>query len=73
MSYVIRHLRDAGRARWEAIAAINGLSKSTPKKIVYGEMPKFGPGILKIQPLFDYFQAIDRGDVKLPDPVEAQV
>lgn len=69
MSYLQRHLKAAGSARWEAIAECAGVSKSLPRKIVY-ERKDHGPGVLTVQPLIDYFGAVDRGERQLPEPAE---
>lgn len=54
---VKRRLREAGPASWEAIADAAGVSKALPRKIVYGE--RANPRVLTIQPLVEYFAAID--------------
>lgn len=69
MDYLTRQLRAAGSARWEPIAEAAGVSKSLPRKIVY-ERKEYGPGVITVQPLLDYFGAIDRGEVDLPAIVE---
>lgn len=69
MEYLQRNLRSAGSSRWEAIAAAAGVSKSLPRKVVY-ERKKAGPGILTVQPLIDFFRAVDRGEKSLPDAPE---
>lgn len=61
---VISRLRAAGPATWEQIAAEAGVAKTLPRKLVYGD--RENPGVLTIQPLVDYFAAVDRGEKSLP-------
>jgi hypothetical protein len=65
---VIDRLRAAGPASWERIAADAGVAKTLPRKLVYGD--RENPGVLTIQPLIDYFDAVDRGARQLPDPAK---
>lgn len=67
MEYLTRHLRAAGSSRWELIAEAAGVSKVLPRKIVYDERPQFGPGVLTVQPLLDYFKRVDAGEIALPE------
>lgn len=69
MDYLKRKLREAGAARWEAIAAEAGVTKSLPRKIAYDD--KDNPGVAKIQPLLDYFSQVERGERELPNPEKA--
>lgn len=72
--YLKRRLRDAGAARFEVIAArataLAGLPEeesvrvSFIRKFVYGS--RENPRVQTIQPLLDYFAAVDRGDEELP-------
>lgn len=74
--YLKRRLREAGAARFEKIAArasemagLSGLDSvrlSFIRKFVYGvrENPRIGT----IQPLLDFFAAVDRGEEQLPTP-----
>lgn len=62
---VIDRLRAAGPASWEHIAREAGIAKTLPRKLVYGD--RGNPGVLTIQPLVDYFDAVDRGERKLPE------
>jgi hypothetical protein len=64
IDYLKRNLRDAGSARWEAIAADCGIAKTLPRKIAFND--RDNPGVQTIQPLVDYFQAVDRGEKHLP-------
>jgi transcriptional regulator with XRE-family HTH domain len=60
IDYLKRRLREAGPRRWPEIAAAAGVSPRLPAKIVYGE--RDNPRIQTIQPLLDYFAALDRGE-----------
>lgn len=74
--YLKRRLREAGAARFEAIAdaatlragmsldAEDRVRASFIRKFVYGS--RENPRVQTIQPLLDYFAAVDRGDVALP-------
>jgi len=64
---LIERLRNAGPARWEPIAAAAGVAKTLPRKLVYGD--RGNPGVQTIQPLVDFFDAVDRGERELPAPV----
>ncbi len=65
---VIDRLRAAGPASWEQIAVEAGVAKTLPRKLVYGD--RDNPGVLTIQPLVDYFSAVDRGERHLPSVVK---
>ena len=67
--YLKRRLREAGPARWEAIAAICGVAKTLPRKIAYED--RGNPGIQTIQPLLDFFGAVDRGEHELPTAIHS--
>lgn len=74
--FLKRRLKEAGSARFDAIAAsatqLAGLPPdeavrgSFIRKFVYGS--RENPRVQTIQPLLDFFHAIDRGEAKLPDP-----
>lgn len=66
ISYLGRKLREAGPGRWEAIAAEAGVAKSLPRKIAYSD--RNNPGVQTIQPLLDFFEAVERGEKLLPEP-----
>ena len=76
--YLKRRLRDAGAANFDAIAdaatRLAGLDvddavrTSFIRKFVYGS--RENPRIQTIQPLLDYFAAVDRGECELPKPTE---
>lgn len=59
LDYVKRRLLEAGSQQWEAIAAKCGVAKTLPRKIAYGD--RDNPGVKTVQPLVDYFQALDSG------------
>lgn len=65
--FLKRRLRDAGAARFDAIARDTGVTASFIRKFVYGS--RENPRVQTVQPLLDYFQAIDRGERELPVPV----
>ncbi|MFD1709822.1 hypothetical protein ACFSF0_04340 [Ottowia flava] len=70
--YLQRRLRDAGAAKFDAIAAASGVRASFIRKFVYGS--RDNPRVQTVQPLLDFFAAIDRGEIhldSLPQPVEA--
>lgn len=64
--YLRRRLREAGPKAWPAIADAAGVAKTLPRKIAYGD--RDNPGVATIQPLLDYFHALDR---RAPRGVEA--
>lgn len=69
IEYLKRKLKEAGAARWEQIAAEAGIAKTLPRKIAYGD--RDNPGVETVQPLLDYFHAIERGERELPAVQEA--
>ena len=58
-----RRLREAGASRFEAIASHTGVAVSFIRKFVYGS--RENPRIQTIQPLIDFFGAVDRGEVSI--------
>jgi hypothetical protein len=68
MDYLKRKLREAGPSRWEVIAGQAGVAKTLPRKIAYDD--RENPGVTTIQPLLDFFQRVDRGEIELPEPAE---
>ena len=62
--YLKRKLRDAGSGRFEAIAAETGVAVSFIRKFFYGS--RENPRVQTIQPLLDFFHAVDRGERALP-------
>ena len=68
IEYLKRKLREAGASRWEAIAAEAGVAKTLPRKLAYDD--RENPGVATIQPLMDYFAAIERGERRLPEPAQ---
>lgn len=69
IDYLKRNLREAGHARWEAIAADCGIAKTLPRKIAFND--RDNPGVQTVQPLIDYFQAVERGEKELPPPANS--
>lgn len=63
--YLKRRLREAGAARWDAIAEEAGVTSSFIRKFVYGS--RENPRVQTVQPLLDYFAEIDRGERDLPE------
>ena len=68
IDYLKRNLRSAGPRRWAEISAITGASEHTLRKVAYNDIEN--PGVLTMQPLIDYFQAVERGEIELPEPAE---
>lgn len=80
--FLKRRLREAGASRFDAIAdgatqfaglpldAEDRVHASFIRKFVYGS--RENPRVLTIQPLLDYFAAIDRGELQLPNAAEEQ-
>jgi len=66
IEYLQTKLREAGPRRFHAIAAETGLSESILPKLAYGM--RDNPRVQTIQPLLDFFQAIERGERDLPEP-----
>lgn len=70
IDYLKRQLREAGAGRWPAIAAEittpdAPISEHLLRKLAYGD--RDNPTLDKVQPLLDYFQAVDSGDRALPE------
>lgn len=63
---LIDRLKAAGPASWEPIAAAAGVAKTLPRKLVYGD--RDNPRVLTVQPLIDFFDAVDRGEREMPSP-----
>lgn len=66
IDYLKRKFKEAGPARWEQIASEAGVAKTLPRKIAYDD--RDNPGVQTVQPLLDYFMAIERGERELPEP-----
>lgn len=62
LDYLKRRLLEAGSQQWEAIAAECGVAKTLPRKIAYGD--RENPGVQTVQPLVNYFQALDRAPAR---------
>lgn len=71
--FLVKKLRDAGQRRWPAIAAeINSelpdgklVGVALLRKIAYGD--RDNPGVMTIQPIYDYFKQVESGARKLPE------
>lgn len=61
-----RQIRAVPPALWEPIAEQAGVAKSLPRKLAYGD--RENPRVQTVQPLVDYFAAVDRGERQLPEP-----
>lgn len=70
MDYLKRKLREAGPQCWEPIADECGVARSLPRKIAYDD--RDNPRVWTVQPLLDFFQAVDRGERELPASKPAQ-
>lgn len=76
IDYLKRNLREAGHRLWPAIASeVNAelvdadrVSEHLLRKIAYGD--RVNPGVKSVQPLINYFQAIERGERQLPPAPE---
>jgi predicted transcriptional regulator len=66
IDYIRRHLRAAGPRRFAAIAHETGVSETLLPKLMYGQ--RDNPRVQTVQPLLDYFAAIERGERELPLP-----
>lgn len=66
VSYLRRKLREAGASRFDAIAEEAGVAASFIRKFVYNS--RNNPRVETVQPLLDYFHAIERGERDLPSP-----
>lgn len=67
VQFLQRHLKAAGPRRFAEIAAATGVSESLLPKLAYGM--RDNPRVQTIQPLLDYFSAVDRGERDLPAEV----
>ena len=68
--FLKRRLKEAGAARFDAIADAAGVTPSFIRKFVYGS--RDNPRIQTVQPLLDFFGAVDRGELVLPELAEAK-
>lgn len=68
--FLKRRLREAGANRFDAIAEKTGVTGSFIRKFVYGS--RENPRVQTVQPLIDFFAAVDRGEAELPAPVKAE-
>jgi hypothetical protein len=67
---LVARLRAVPSTQWELIALEAGVAKSLPRKLATRD--RDNPGVKTIQPLVDYFAAVDRGERQLPTPETAQ-
>lgn len=65
VEYLRRQLRAAGPGRWEAIGASCNVGAALLRKLAYGD--RDNPRVLTVQPLLDYFGAVERGELSLPE------
>lgn len=63
LSPLVDRLREIPSKHWEDVAHVAGCAKTLPRKIATGD--RINPGVQTIQPLVDFFAAVDRGDVVL--------
>lgn len=68
--YLKRRLKDAGAARFDAIAGRTGVTASFIRKFAYGS--RENPRVQTVQPLIDFFAAVDRGEAELPEPAKSE-
>lgn len=68
--YLKRRLKEAGASRFDAIAEKTGVTGSFIRKFVYGS--RENPRVQTVQPLIDFFAAVDRGDAELPAATKAE-
>ena len=65
--YLKRKLKDAGAARFDAIADEAGVNASFIRKFFYGS--RENPRVQTVQPLIDFFRSVERGEKHLPELV----
>ncbi|MBS3018563.1 hypothetical protein DJFAAGMI_01295 [Comamonas sp. PE63] len=56
--YLLEKLTEVGTAGFEQLAAETGVKVSFIRKFFYGS--RENPRVMTVQPLLDYFQALDR-------------
>lgn len=66
---LVERLRAVPSSQWEAIAEAAGCAKTLPRKIATRD--RTNPGVNTIQPLIDFFDAVDRGEKTMPSGVGA--
>lgn len=64
---LVDRLRAIPSTFWEVIAQEAGVAKSLPRKLAARD--RENPKVNTIQPLVDYFDAVDRGERALPPQV----
>lgn len=70
MGYLKRRLQAAGAAQWPEIVRATGVAKSLPRKIAYND--RINPGVQKVQPLIDYFRAVDAAGARSAHQANAE-
>lgn len=65
--YLKRKLREAGASRFDSIAQAAGVNASFIRKFFYGS--RENPRVQTVQPLIDYFAAVERGERQPADDV----
>lgn len=68
--YLKRRLKEAGASRFDAIAEKTGVTGSFIRKFVYGS--RENPRVQTVQPLIDFFAAVDSGEAELPAATKAE-
>lgn len=68
--YLKRRLKEAGANRFDAIAEKTGVTGSFIRKFAYGS--RENPRVQTVQPLIDFFAAVDRGEIELPAPIKSE-
>jgi hypothetical protein len=66
VEFVRRNLHAAGPRRYGAIAAATGVAESFVRKVANGG--RRNPRVATIEPLVDFFLAVERGERELPPP-----
>ena len=61
--YIKRRLTEVGTAQFQAVASDSGVNVNFIRKFFYG--CRENPRIQSIEPLLNYFEAIDRGEREL--------
>jgi len=64
VDYLRDRLREAGPRSFPSIARATGVAPTLLPKLAYGQ--RDNPRVQTIQPLLDYFQAVERGERPAP-------
>ena len=67
---LVDRLRSIPSKQWEEVARAAGCAKTLPRKLATGD--RTNPGVQTIQPLIDFFAAVDRGEAALPGSIKAR-